>query len=196
VSLAQGPTLQTERLLLRRWRAADAEPFARINADPQVMEYFPATLSRAESDELVARIERSFDEHGYGLWAVEVPGLLPFAGFVGLIAQRDPTYHFAPAVEVGWRLAREAWGRGIASEAAAASLEFAFDQLGVEEIVSFTTAGNERSQAVMKRLGMHRDPTEDFLHPSIDPADPLAPHVLYRIGASDWRDGRGRQTDT
>jgi ribosomal-protein-alanine N-acetyltransferase len=179
----EGPELRTERLLLRRWREQDLEPFAALNGDPQVMEHFPAMLSRAQSDELVARIERSFEVDGYGVWAVEVPGSLPFAGFVGLIAQRDPTYPFAPAVEVGWRLAREAWGRGIATEAARASLEFGFGQLGLREIVSFTTAGNERSRAVMERLGMVRDPAEDFLHPALEPGHPLAPHVLYRLRA-------------
>ena len=150
------------------------------------MEYFPATLSRAESDELIDRIERSFSEHGYGLWAVEVAGETALAGFVGLICQQNSELPFAPAVEVGWRLAQSAWGRGIATEAASASLDFGFDTLGLDEIVSFTTAENRRSRAVMERLGMRQEPDEDFLHPALEAGDPLAPHVLYRISREHW----------
>jgi RimJ/RimL family protein N-acetyltransferase len=185
----EGPTLTTERLLLRRWRAADAEPFARLNADALVMEHFPATLSRAESDELIERIESSFREHGFGAWAVEVPGSVALAGFVGLWPQNSEQLPFAPAIEIGWRLGRDCWGRGIATEAATAALEFAFVELGLDEIVSFTTVANERSRAVMERLGMQRDPAEDFLHHAIPPGDPLAPHVLYRIRAGEWPTG-------
>jgi len=178
---AAGPVLRTERLLLRRWRPQDREPFAELNADPLVMEHFPATLSPAESDALIARIESSFISDGYGAWAVELPGSVPLAGFVGLWRQTDERLPFAPAVEIGWRLARETWGRGIATEAAAAALEFGFEQAGLDEIVSFTTVANDRSRAVMERLGMRRDPAEDFLHPALEAEDPLAPHVLYRI---------------
>lgn len=183
---AEGPLLSTERLLLRRWRAGDAEPFARLNADALVMEHFPATLSRAESDELIERMESSFREHGFGAWAVQVPGSVELAGFVGLWPQNSEQLPFAPAVEIGWRLGRDCWGRGIATEAATAVLWFGFGELGVDEVVSFTTVGNQRSRAVMERLGMHRNPAEDFLHPAIDPGDPLAPHVLYRIKAGEW----------
>jgi ribosomal-protein-alanine N-acetyltransferase len=146
------------------------------------MEHFPATLARAESDALIERIERSFRDDGFGAWAVELPGSIPLAGFVGLWRQNDPRLPFAPAVEIGWRLTREAWGRGIATEAAGVSLEFGFAELGLEQIVSFTTVANHRSRAVMERLRMSRDPAEDFLHPALPAADPLAPHVLYRIG--------------
>jgi len=176
-----GPELRTERLRLRRWRESDHEPFAELNGDPLVMEHFPATLTREQSDALIERIESCFREHGHGLWAVELPGLIPLAGFVGLWPQEAAELPFAPAVEIGWRLAREAWGRGIATEAATRVLEFGFGELGLDEIVAFTSAGNHRSRAVMERLGMGRDPAEDFLHPALDPASPLAPHVLYRL---------------
>jgi RimJ/RimL family protein N-acetyltransferase len=180
-----GPTLRSKRLLLRRWREQDREPFAALNGDPLVMEHFPATLSRTESDELIERIEGSFREHGYGAWAVELPGTVALAGFVGLWPQNNLDLAFAPAVEIGWRLSRACWGQGIATEAATAALAFGFGELGLDQIVSFTTVGNRLSRAVMERLGMHRDPAEDFLHPALAEDDPLAPHVLYRIG----RDG-------
>jgi RimJ/RimL family protein N-acetyltransferase len=185
----EGPVLATERLLLRRWRAADAEPFARLNADPLVMEHFPATLSQAESDELIERMERSFREHGFGAWAVEVLGSVALAGFVGLWPQNSELLPFAPAIEIGWRLGRDCWGQGIATEAATAALEFGFGELGLDEVVSFTTVANNRSRAVMERLGMQRDPAEDFLHPGIAPGDRLAPHVLYRLRAGERRTG-------
>jgi RimJ/RimL family protein N-acetyltransferase len=180
--LNRAPRLKTERLLLRRWRAADLEPFAGLNADPQVMEHFPAALSREQSAALIARIERGFDERGYGLWAVEIPGEAALVGFVGL----EPVgidVAFAPAVELGWRLARPFWGRGIATEAATAATAFGFDQLGLPGLVAYTAQGNLRSRRVMQRLGMRRDPGEDFMHPWLAPDDPLAPHVLYRIDA-------------
>ena len=177
----EGPELRTERLLLRRWREEDRAPFAELNGDPLVMEHFPATLSRAESDELIERMERSFREHGYGAWAVELPGSVALAGFVGLWPQNSAELPFAPAIEIGWRLSRECWGQGIATEAARAALAFGFGELGLEQIVAFTTVANDRSRAVMERLGMRRDPAEDFLHPALAADDPLAPHVLYRI---------------
>jgi RimJ/RimL family protein N-acetyltransferase len=177
----EGPVLETERLLLRRWRAQDSEPFARLNGDPEVMRHFPATLTRTQSDELIERIESSFIRDGFGAWAVELPREIELAGFVGLWRQTDEQLPFAPAVEIGWRLAREAWGMGIATEAATAAIAFGFEQLGLEEIVSFTTVANERSRAVMERLGMSRDPAEDFLHPALAPEHPQAPHVLYRL---------------
>jgi ribosomal-protein-alanine N-acetyltransferase len=179
--------LVTERLLLRRWRPADLEPFAALNADPEVMEYFPSTLTRAESDALVQRIEAQFDELGYGLWAVEVRETGSFVGFTGLALQTFPA-HFTPAVEVGWRLARPAWGQGYASEAARAALTYGFDA-GLDEVVSITSTTNLRSQRVMQRIGMTRDPADDFVHPQRPPGDPLAPHVLYRIRAGGIRPG-------
>lgn len=177
------PTLTTARLVLRPWRADDLAPFAALNADPRVMEFFPAVLSRAESDGLAARIRLHMETHGFGLWAVEVPGTAPFIGFVGLMTV-PPALPFAPAVEVGWRLAREHWGRGYATEAARAAVEFGFGVLGLGEIVSFTADRNRPSRAVMERLGMTYSPAEEFEHPSIPAGHPLQPHVLYRLAAS------------
>ena len=185
-----GPQLRTARLVLRRWRAADLEPFARINADPAVMEHFPATLSAAESAALIERIERCFDERGYGLFAVQVPGEAELIGFVGL-APVAASLPFAPAVELGWRLARPYWSRGLAREAAEEVIGFAFQRLRLTSLVSFTTAGNLRSRQLMERLGMRCEPAEDFLHPDLPAGDPLAPHVLYRLPAGAWAGGAG-----
>jgi RimJ/RimL family protein N-acetyltransferase len=178
--------LHTPRLLLRRWRQADREPFATLNADPVVMEHFPAPLRREESDALADRIESGFEERGWGLWAVEVPGAAAFVGFVGL---NPATFDapFTPAVEVGWRLAREHWGHRYATEGARAALRFGFDELAVDEIVSFTTHGNTRSRRVMERLGMRRDPADDFDNPNVPPGDPLRLHVLYRLDRARWQ---------
>jgi RimJ/RimL family protein N-acetyltransferase len=176
--------LRTARLLLRRWREADYAPFAVLNADPMVMEYFPGRLTRAESDEEVARIEAGFAARGYGLWALEVCATGEFVGFTGL-AVPSFTAHFMPAVEVGWRLVRSAWGKGYATEAGLASIAFGFADVGLDEIVSFTSAANMRSRAVMERIGMTHDPADDFDHPGLDETDLLRPHVLYRIAAAD-----------
>jgi RimJ/RimL family protein N-acetyltransferase len=180
------PQLRTERLLLRRWREGDREPFAAINADREVMEHFPATLSQERSDALIERFERCFDEHGYGLWAVELPGEQPLIGFVGL-APVEIDVAFAPSVELGWRLARDCWGRGIATEAATRAVAFAFAQLRLQELVAYTAVGNLRSRRLMQRLGMQRDPAEDFLHPDLPGGHRLARHILYRLGAQRWR---------
>lgn len=177
--------LSTERLRLRRWRREDRGPFATLNADPVVMEHFPSTLSRAVSDGLVDRIEAAFEEQGWGLWAVEVPGVADFIGFVGL-SRPGFEAHFTPAVEVGWRLARAYWGRGYATEAARAAVAAGFGDLGLEEIVSFTVPANRRSRAVMERLGMTRGPADDFEHPRIPVGHPLRRHVLYRLPRSHW----------
>lgn len=172
--------IRTERLLLRRWVAADRAPFAALNADPEVAEHLPGVISRTESDAFADRIEAHFDSHGYGLWAVEVPGITPFAGFVGLSTPRFEA-RFTPCVEVGWRLARGCWGQGYATEAAREALDFAFRQLGLEEIVSFTVPENVRSRAVMERIGMTRDPDGDFDHPRLPEGHRLKRHVLYRL---------------
>lgn len=175
--------LRTERLLLRRWRPEDRVPFAAMNADSEVMEHFPAALTRAESDAFVDRIEAGFAAHGFGLWALEVapPGELAgeFIGFTGLSV---PSFEarFTPAVEVGWRLARPAWGHGYASEAARRALSAAFGEYGLPEAVSFTSVTNERSQAVMRRIGMTHDPADDFDHPRLPSGHRLRRHVLYR----------------
>jgi ribosomal-protein-alanine N-acetyltransferase len=181
--------LGTERLVLRRWREEDVEPLAALNADPVVMEHFPARLSRARTEELVAVIELLFEEHGYGLWALEVRETGAMIGFTGLVPVLFEA-PFTPAVEVGWRLAREAWGHGYATEAAGAALDHGFDEAGLEEVVAITATTNERSMAVMRRLGMHRDPADDFDHPRIPAEHRLRRHVLYRLRAAEWC-GRG-----
>jgi RimJ/RimL family protein N-acetyltransferase len=171
--------IRTARLLLRRWRSSDLEPFARLNADPRVLEFLPAALTRAESDELASKIEGHFQEHGFGMWALEIPDEAEFAGFVGL-AQATFTARFTPCVEIGWRLAAEHWGRGFATEAAQASLRFGFDRLGLSEILSWTVPDNRRSRRVMEKLGMSRDPADDFDHPRLPEGHRLRRHVLYR----------------
>ena len=145
--------IRTARLRMRCWRDEDFEPSAAMNADPRVMEFFPSLLDRAESDAAVARIREHFARHGFGLWVVEVPGVAEFIGFVGLSIPRLEA-HFTPCVEAGWRLAVPHWGRGYATEAARAVLAFGFEDLALEEIVSYTTAANARSRAVMERIGM------------------------------------------
>jgi RimJ/RimL family protein N-acetyltransferase len=172
--------MRTDRLLLRPWTEADCEPFAAMNADPEVMRHFPKTLSREESDLVVSRICTHFDTHGFGLWALEVPGVAPFAGFVGLAVVPFQA-HFTPAVEIGWRLAAPYWGQGYATEAARAALQYGFEQLGLDEMVSYTAVENERSQRVMERIGMSRDLTGDFDHPNVPDGHRLKRHVLYRI---------------
>ncbi len=179
------PELITDRLLLRAWAAADVEPFAAMNADPEVMQHFPSTLSREESDALVDGIRAGFEQHPFGLWAVELRDAGRFVGFTGLSV---PTFDapFMPAVEVGWRLARWAWGNGYATEAATATLDFGFSRAGLGDVVSFTSVSNVRSRAVMQRLGMTRDPTDDFEHPRIPPGHRLRVHVLYRLSRHQW----------
>ncbi|MEO5874501.1 MAG: GNAT family N-acetyltransferase [Streptosporangiaceae bacterium] len=171
--------LSTERLLLRRWREEDRAPFAALNADPEVMEHFPAPLTRAESDATADRFEERLHAHGYAMWALEVWDSGAFIGFTGI--QNVPfDAAFTPAVEVGWRLARPAWGHGYASEAARASLRHGFGTVGLTEIVAMTSTTNLRSQAVMERLGMTRDPADDFDNPRVPAGSPLLRHVLYR----------------
>jgi RimJ/RimL family protein N-acetyltransferase len=178
--------LTTSRLILRRWRDTDLSAFAQLNDDPAVMQYMPRRLSRDESDATAARIDAAIETRGWGFWAVEVKGNgaanpgAPFIGFVGLSIPGFQA-HFTPCVEIGWRLAKEHWGRGYASEAAAASLQFAFDNLKLEQIVAFTVPLNKRSMRVMERIGMSRDPADDFEHPKLPPDHPLRPHVLYRV---------------
>lgn len=178
--------LNTPRLTLRRWRDADREPFAALNGDSLVMEYFPDCLTRQQSDELIERIEAGFEQHGYGLWALQVRATGELIGFTGLEA---PSFdaHFTPAVEIGWRLARSAWGNGYATEGARASLAFGFEQAGLAEIVSFTSTTNRRSRAVMERIGMTHDPSDDFDHPDLPEGHRLRRHVLYRITAPTHR---------
>lgn len=172
--------IRTARLHLRRWLPSDREPFAALNADPRVMEYFPATLSRAESDAVADRIEDGFEQRGFGFWAIELPGATRFAGFVGISVPRIHT-HFTPCVEIGWRLAQVCWNKGYATEGARAALHFGFEIVGLDEIVSFTVTDNRRSRHVMEKIGMTYDPNGDFDHPLIAEGHPMRRHVLYRI---------------
>jgi RimJ/RimL family protein N-acetyltransferase len=175
---------ETQRLCLRQWRAEDREPFAELNADPKVMEYFPALLDRAASDAMADRCQSLIAERGWGLWAVEERNTGHFMGFVGLhvpIAELP----FFPCVEVGWRLAFQCWGKGFATEAAEASLRVGFELLGLSEIVSFTAVRNFRSRAVMEKLGM-RETSETFEHPHIPLGNSLRQHCLYRLSRDQW----------
>ena len=184
-TLAEAP-LASARVRLRPWRNADRAPFAAMNADPRVMAFFPSCLTSAESDALADRIAAHFERHGFGLWALELPGVAPFAGCVGL-ALPGFVARFTPCVEIGWRLAFDHWGRGYATEAARLALARAFGPLGLREVVSFTTVGNRRSRAVMERLGMRHDVAEDFDHPSLADGHPLRRHVLYRLAAEGFK---------
>lgn len=173
------PRLRGERVLLRGWEPDDLAPFAAMNADPRVMEHYPAPLTRGESDAFVReRIAKQFAELGFGLWAVEVPGVAPFVGYVGLSVHTFDA-DFTPCVEIGWRLAFEHWGEGYATEAARVAIEFGFAEAGLDEIVSFTTPANRRSVAVMERLGMTY--AGEFDHPRLPPGHRLRRHVLYRL---------------
>lgn len=174
--------IRTPRLGLRRWLDRDRAPFARLNADSAVMDYFPATLSRAESDAFVDRIEQHHATHGFGLWAVDWLATGQFVGFVGLAIPQFDAF-FTPCVEIGWRLDRDWWGRGIATEDARAGLSYGFARLKLPEIVSFTATHNQRSRHVMEKIGMAYRAA--FRHPNLLPDHPLAEHVLYRIGADD-----------
>ena len=175
--------LLTERLELRRWRPADRAPFARLNGDPRVMEYFPALLTPAESNRMVELIEAHFNRHGFGMWAAELRSTGEFTGFIGL---NIPTFDapFTPCVEIGWRLDPEFWGKGIATEGARAVLDHAFSVLALPEIVAFTVPANRRSRRVMEKLAMTHDPAGDFDHPRLPEGHPLRRHVLYRKKAA------------
>ena len=176
--------LVTPRLNLRQWRDEDLHPFAALNGDAEVMRYFPATLTKAESDTFAGSLRSLIAQRGWGLWAVEVTGVAPFIGYVGL---HVPTAKLpcGPCVEIGWRLARAHWSKGYASEAASAALSYAFEQLELEEVVSFTAAINKRSAAVMRKIGMTNS-GENFRHPNVDDASPLCEHVLYKIQRAQW----------
>ena len=175
--------LQTDRLQLRRWRPSDRAPFTRLNADLRVMEHFPALLTPAESAQMMARMEGHFAQHGFGLWAAELRSTGEFTGFIGL---NIPTFesHFTPCVEIGWRLAPEFWGKGLATEGARAVLQHGFTALALPEIVAFTVLLNLRSRRVMEKLAMTHNPADDFDHPRLPEGHPLRRHVLYRKTAT------------
>jgi len=177
--------IRTERLILRSWDKEDLKPFAAMNADPRVMEYFPSVKSFDESREEYYRIEQGFEKYGWGYWAVSVVNGPHFIGFVGL-KHVNFDAHFTPAVEIGWRLLFEEWGKGYATEGALASLKFGFETLNLKEIVSFTAVQNMRSRAVMEKIGMHHDSSDDFDHPKLSEGHPLRRHVLYRLYQNDW----------
>src|SRR5215467_15636051 len=172
--------LETERLLLRRWKPSDREPFAELNADSRVMEFFPGCLSRAESDELIDRIEAHFENHGFGLFAAELKADSKFIGFIGLHVGTFQA-HFTPCVEIGWRIAVPYWGKGFATEGSREVIRFAFEWLKLESLVSFTVPENVASRRLMEKLGMTHDPADDFDHPKLPPGHRLRRHVLYRL---------------
>lgn len=174
--------LRTARTLLRQWQDSDLEAWVAMNADPAVRRHFPSVLTRDEALAEAGRIRTSLARRGWGCWALEVPGVLPFAGFVGLLV---PAWEapFTPAVEIGWRLPQAAWGRGYATEAAAAAAAFAFGPLQLAELVAITLPGNEPSRRVMSRIGMTHDAEGDFAHPRLATDHPMSRHVLYRLRA-------------
>ncbi|MGK3134512.1 GNAT family N-acetyltransferase [Pantoea trifolii] len=178
--------LETDRLILRQWQEKDLLPFAELNADPEVMKYFPKALSRQESDNVVARfMDMILSNQGWGFWAVEMKDSGEFVGSVGLAHQPD-RFDFSPCTEIGWRINKKFWGQGIAKEAAEASLAYAFDVLHLPEVVSFTSIHNTPSENLMKRLGMQKKTT--FLHPALPADHALAKHVLYKISHENFID--------
>jgi len=176
--------LKTKRLLLRQWKSEDFKPFARISADPDVMKFYPNTLNESESNAMVEKIQNLIAEKGWGFWAIENLADNNFMGFVGL---HIPHYELpvSPCIEIGWRLAKQYWGKGFATEAGMASLDFAFEQLNVDEVYSFASTTNKKSQAVMTRLNMI-DTKSNFNHPMIPDGNPLKEHVLYVIDKHKW----------
>ena len=184
--------LETERLRLRGWREGDLAPLAALNADPRVMEHFPKVLSLAESEAMLGRVRAHWAAHGFGWWVVERRDDSAFLGIAGLLR---PSFeaHFTPCVELGWRLATDAWGYGYATEAARAVVRHGFEALAprLREILAFTVPGNARSRQVMDRLGMRHDPADDFDHPKLPEGHPLRRHVLYRLDRANW-EGRSK----
>lgn len=191
IAVEPEPELRTERLVMRRWRREDLDGFAAMNADPVVMEHFHhGTRTREQTAEFMQRIEQEWNDCGFGLWSVQTAASNEFIGFVGL-HQALFEAPFTPAVEVGWRLAKKFWGYGYATEAARAALRYGFSDRGMTEIVSFTAVGNIRSQRVMERIGMTRDPDGDFEHPLVPKGHAVRPHVLYRLTMQRWAEVRG-----
>ena len=179
------PILKTERLILRPWKESDLLPFFKLNADPKVMEFYASTLTRSESDSLAEKIQREAALRGYGFWAVEVPGVAEFIGYIGL-NYWNLEMSFAPCVDVGWRLDSSHWGKGYATEGAKEALRYGFEELKLNEIVAMATIGNTQSHRVMQRLGMIHNPHENFHHPKLAKDDPLSLRVLYRLSCAQW----------
>lgn len=185
-------TLETERLYLRQWQPSDFAIFADINADPEVMQYFPKLLSATVSDIVANKCQQLIKDKGWGFWAVSLKdGSEKSDAFIGFVGLNDThaDLHFAPCVEIAWRLSKESWGQGYATEAAQASLKFAFNELALDEVVAFTAVINERSQRVMERIGMTNE-QENFYHPALSSNHPLAEHVLYKITQQEWREAK------
>jgi len=178
-------SIATERLILRQWRDEDLEPFAALSADPEIMEFL-LPMDRADSDAMAAEERVHIAEHGFGWWALELPGAAGFIGFAGLARIPDGPSFKGGAVEIAWRLARPYWGQGYATEAARAALADGFGRLGLDEIVAVTTPMNRRSRAVMERLGMIHDEAGNFEHPRVPEGHRLRPHVLYRLPRATW----------
>ncbi|MDG1494867.1 MAG: GNAT family N-acetyltransferase [Porticoccaceae bacterium] len=176
--------LRTERLILRAWADDDLARFEKISGDPEVMEFYPQPLTKEQSHSMGARVQSLLDERGWGFWPVELSNQKKCIGFVGLHVPKDNLPCF-PCVEIAWRLAKEHWGQGYATEAANESLRYAFAELGLDEVVSFTTLANARSQAVMQKLGMSNT-GNNFMHPDIEKAHPQCEHVLYKITRREW----------
>jgi len=180
--------IRTKRALLRAMRDDDLPAWCALNADPAVRRHFESVATEEEALGEAARIRAGMAQRGWGFWALEIPGVMSFAGTVGLIVTGWEA-HFTPCVEIGWRLASEAWGRGYASEAAAAAAEFGFEHLELDELVAITIPDNQPSRRVMERIGMRRDEAGDFDHPRLPPGHPKQRHVLYRLQRADFRRG-------
>lgn len=176
--------LKTERLILRQWTNDDFSPFSKICGDAEVIEFYPKPLTEEESYGLGSRIQSLIKERGWGFWAIELPNRKKFIGFVGLHIPKE-SLPCSPCVEIGWRIAKEFWNQGYATEAAKESLRYAFTTLNLNEVVSFTTVANVRSQAVMQKIGMSNT-GNNFMHPDIEVTHPLCEHVLYKISKLDW----------
>jgi 3-dehydroquinate dehydratase / shikimate dehydrogenase len=177
--------IKTERLILRPWIEEDLKPFAKLNGDPRVREYFPSILNSQESDKLVEVISAHIEKYGWGFWATSLIQTNEFIGFIGL-KNVNFSAHFTPAIEIGWTLAYDHWKKGYAIEGALASLKYGFETLKFPEIVSVTSTQNLRSRRVMEKIGMHYDPADDFDHPKLLAGDKLQRHVLFRIQKTDW----------
>ncbi len=178
--------LETPRLILRPWKDSDLEPMAALNADSQVMEFFPNVMTREETAAMIERIKARYASDGFCFWAADEKETGNFIGFIGL-GRPSIEAHFIPCVEIGWRLAHAYWGKGYAPEGAQAVLKDGFERINLDEIVAMTSAINAKSIRVMEKISMHRDAKDDFMHPIFEDGHHLKPHVLYRITEKEWR---------